>query len=155
MTIEQTIEIPANGWIHLDIPPEWAGASGKVVINALSPVVEAEAVPRHRLTEGQRAAIEECCSLAKRMGCTATSDDFLEQRCKDKELEDRLDARHFRESLNKMCLNRSVFENPSTEPLEPLLGIAEGSAFTVERLLEERRAEEKRDLWTTPSTLAL
>jgi hypothetical protein len=46
----------------------------------------------HRLTERQRAAIEECCGIAKRMGITAASDDFLEQRRKDKELEDRLDA---------------------------------------------------------------
>jgi hypothetical protein len=93
MMIEQTVEIPANGWIHFDIPPEWAGASGKVVINASFPAVEDE-TPRHRLTERQRAAIENCCGIAKRMGCRLTSDDFLEQRRKDKELEDRLDALH-------------------------------------------------------------
>ena len=33
-------------------------------------------------------AVEYCWGLAKRLGCTATSDDFLEQRRKDRELED-------------------------------------------------------------------
>jgi hypothetical protein len=67
--------------------------------------------------------------------------------------EDEQDARRFRESLNAMCLNRSTFENPSLSPLEPLLGMAEGSSFTVEQLLQDRRsdrmAEEKRNSWTT------
>jgi hypothetical protein len=166
MTIEQTIEIPANGWVHLDIPPEWAGARGQVVITALFPAGDeakarfraarqklqelcedskltsdafleqrrkdarlensteevspagrhfpsfrdvgegletwdeyvarrrAEPVDSQERTERYRAAIEECCGLAKRMGCTATSDDFLEQRRKDNELENRLDALH-------------------------------------------------------------
>jgi hypothetical protein len=152
MTIEKTVEIPANGWIHFDIPPEWAGASGKVVINASFPAVGAETTARQQRTERYLAARQRLRELCK--NSKLTSDDFLEQRRKDKELENRLDARSFRESLNKMCLNRSVFENPSTEPLEPLLGIAEGSSFTVERLLQERRAEEKRDL-CTPLMLAL
>jgi hypothetical protein len=108
MTIEQTIEIPANGWIHLDIPPELAGASGNVVITVLAPNVEAETVPRHRLTERQRAAIENCCGLAKRLGCTATSDDFLEQRRKDKELEDRLDALHEEERRQARTQRQSL-----------------------------------------------
>jgi hypothetical protein len=91
MTIEQTIEIPADGWIHLDIPPELVGTSGKVVVTAEAATAEAT---HHRLTEQQRAAIEECCGIAKRMGFRLTSDDFLEQRRKDRELEDRLDALH-------------------------------------------------------------
>jgi hypothetical protein len=64
-----------------------------------------EHIERHRIgnadsrqrTERYRAAIENCWGLAKRMGCTATSDDFLEQRRKDKELEDQLDALHAEE----------------------------------------------------------
>jgi hypothetical protein len=51
------------------------------------------------------------------------------------------DAKRFRESLNRMCLNQTTFTAPAGSPLEPLLGIAEGSSFTVERLLEERRKE--------------
>jgi hypothetical protein len=61
-----------------------------------------EYVERHRAgnansqqrTERYRVAIKNCRGLAKRMGCRLTSDDFLEQRRKDKELEDRLDALH-------------------------------------------------------------
>jgi len=90
MTIEQTIEIPANGWVHLDLPPELAGTSGKVVITAPA----AKTTLRSHLTERQRAAVEKCRGLARRMGSLLTSHDFLEQRRKDKELEDRLDALH-------------------------------------------------------------
>jgi hypothetical protein len=65
----------------------------------------------------------------------------MEMRREDKALEDEQDARRFRESLNRMCLNASTFIDPSPRQLEPLLGIAEGSSFTVECLLEERRTE--------------
>jgi hypothetical protein len=35
--IEQTIEIPADGWVHFDVPPEYsAGTSAKVLITAAS-----------------------------------------------------------------------------------------------------------------------
>jgi tetratricopeptide (TPR) repeat protein len=49
MTIEQTIEIPANGWVHLDLPPELAGVSGKAVI--IAPVTPAETAPRRMSAE--------------------------------------------------------------------------------------------------------
>ncbi|MDR3248510.1 MAG: hypothetical protein LBT39_06970 [Treponema sp.] len=45
MTIEQTIEIPANGRVHLDLPPEMAGTSGKVVVTALVAPAEAKTAP--------------------------------------------------------------------------------------------------------------
>jgi hypothetical protein len=51
MTIEQTIEIPANGWVHLDLPPELAGTSGKVVITA--PVVPVENIGVEMITAEQ------------------------------------------------------------------------------------------------------
>jgi hypothetical protein len=90
MMIEQTVEIGENGWFHLDFQTEYpAGTSAKVVVTA-----PADTGPRNRLAEQQRAAIEKCWGLAKRMGSRLTSDDFLEQRRKDKELEDRLDALH-------------------------------------------------------------
>jgi hypothetical protein len=91
MTIEQTIEIPANGWFHLDLPPELAGTNGKIVIIAPAAPTGVEAAPR-RLTEQQWSAIEKCRGLAKRLGSRLSSDDFLEQRRKDRELEDQRDT---------------------------------------------------------------
>jgi hypothetical protein len=44
--------------------------------------------------------------------------------------------------LLNMCLNRAAFETPSKKQLKPLRGIAKGSSFTVEKLLQDRRAEE-------------
>jgi hypothetical protein len=92
MTIEQTIEIPANGWIHLDIPPELAGANGKVVVTAQFPTAKTEATARQQRTERYLAARQRLRELCK--NSKLTSDDFLEQRRKDKELEDRLDVLH-------------------------------------------------------------
>jgi hypothetical protein len=47
--------------------------------------------------------------------------------------------------IRHLCLNQPALKTPSHEPLEPLLGMAEGSAFTVERLLDERRREAGRE----------
>jgi hypothetical protein len=81
MTIEQTIEIPANGWVHLDLPPEYpAGTSAKVVVTLLESA--ASATP-HR--GSHREAIEQCWGIAKGV---LSSDEFLEMRRKDKKLED-------------------------------------------------------------------
>jgi hypothetical protein len=44
--------------------------------------------------------------------------------------------------LLSICLNRAAFVNPSKKQLKPLRGIAKGSSFTVEKLLQDRRAEE-------------
>jgi hypothetical protein len=92
MTIEQIIEVPANGWIHLDIPSELAGASGKLVFTTQFPTAEAEAASRKQRTEQYLAARQRLRELCK--DSKLTSDDFLEQRRKDKELEDQLEALH-------------------------------------------------------------
>jgi hypothetical protein len=101
MTLEKQVEIPANRHIHMDVdftlPESWT--PGEVISLLIRPIPQTAStvevvVPRHRLTERQRAAIKECRGLAKRMGFTATSDDFFEQRRKDNELENRLDALH-------------------------------------------------------------
>ncbi|MDR1445846.1 MAG: hypothetical protein LBI90_03000 [Treponema sp.] len=44
--------------------------------------------------------------------------------------------------LPGMCLNPAAFVNPSKKQLKPLRGIAKGSSFTVEKLLQDRRTEE-------------
>jgi hypothetical protein len=111
MTLQQTVTIPADRRLYLDLPETFSPGTAQIV--------------------------------------------FTITRVADTGAGDEQDARRFRESLNALCLNRATFENPSPAPLEPLLGMAEGSSFTVERLLQDRRAEEKRDSWmTTPSTLA-
>jgi hypothetical protein len=50
MAIEQTIEIPANGWVHLDLPPEMAGTSGKVVVTAPVATPEAKNIPLRQVS---------------------------------------------------------------------------------------------------------
>jgi hypothetical protein len=112
MTLQQTVTIPADRRLYLDLPETLSPGAAQIVL-------------------------------------TVT-------RIADTGIAGEQDARRFRESLNALCLNRSTFENPSPVPLEPLLGMAEGSSFTVERLLQDRmsdrRAEEERDSWmTTPS----
>jgi hypothetical protein len=99
MTIEQTVEIPASlasegkRRLTIDVPPEVP--AGRVVLT-FTPAETAKpaAAGKGRLTQAQREAIENCRGLAKRLGSAATSSDFLEQRRKDHELEDRLDALH-------------------------------------------------------------
>ncbi|MDR1419792.1 MAG: hypothetical protein LBI86_05420 [Treponema sp.] len=84
MVIERRVEIPADHRLHLDIPPEFpAGKTATVIV--LAPGDIQEATPR-RLTPSE--AIKYCRGLAKRLGCTLTSGDFLEQRRKDRELEE-------------------------------------------------------------------
>jgi hypothetical protein len=101
MTIEQTVKIPANGWVHLDLPPELAGTSGKVVVIAPVAPVEAESAPR-RLTaqdvlerglgfgSGPRMdpheALEMACGIAK--GSGFTSERLFEERRRDSELDE-------------------------------------------------------------------
>jgi hypothetical protein len=174
MTIEQTIEIPANGWVHLDTPPEWAGVSGHVVITALFPAgdevspagmsfpsfrefneglgTRSEHIPRHHAgdadsqerTERYRAAIENCCGLAKRMGCTATSDDFLEQRRKDNELENRLDALHEEErrlAKKLLPLSEDEAKAKSRAARQKLQELCKDSKLTVESFLTMKHAD--------------
>jgi hypothetical protein len=114
MTVQQTVTIPADRRLYLDLPRDTPTGEADVKL-----VITLKRVPRSSGVSSDQEALR------------------------------------FRESLNALCLNRSTFENPSPAPLEPLLGMAEESSFTVERLLQDRRAEEERDPWTTtPSTPA-
>jgi hypothetical protein len=80
MTIEQTVEIPADHRLTIEVPPEIP--AGKAVL-AFTPVGELRS--RRRLTERQRAAIEKCWGIAKGV---LSSDESLEMRRKDLELEE-------------------------------------------------------------------
>jgi hypothetical protein len=101
MMIEQTVEIPADGWIHLDVPPEWVGASGKVVISTLFPAMvirEIEAVeltkklppsPKDEARVKFRAARQKLRELCK--DSKLTVDGFLAMKHADRVLETAID----------------------------------------------------------------
>jgi hypothetical protein len=80
MTIEQTVEIPADHRLTIEVPPEVP--TGKAVIT-FTPDVTAR--PRPRLTERQKEAIEKCWGIAKGI---LSSDESLEMRREDLELEE-------------------------------------------------------------------
>ena len=86
MTIEQTVEIPADHRLTLEVPPEIPAGKAVIAFTAVSADLRSATQPTRRRTTAE--AIEYCRGLAKRLGCTATSDDFLEQRRRDRELED-------------------------------------------------------------------
>jgi hypothetical protein len=90
LTIERTVDVPADHRLFIEVPPEIP--AGRTILTLTLTPADGETAPRRRLTDRQRAAIEKCRGLAKKMGSRLTSDDFLEQRRKDRELEDRLDA---------------------------------------------------------------
>ena len=83
MTFEQTVEIPADHRLTIDVPREVP--AGRTVLIFKS---DAEEFNRIKAQE----AIKNCSGLARRMGVNFSSDDFLAMRRQDKELEDRLDA---------------------------------------------------------------
>jgi hypothetical protein len=136
MTIEQTVEIPANRRITLDVPPGIPEGKARIslTITGISPAQTPE-----KTRQSWADFKKNFCPYKEADGLAV--DRFLEMKRADKALEDEQDAQRFRESLDRMCLNRSTFTDPSSKQLEPLMGIAEGSSFTVERLLEERRKE--------------
>ncbi|MDR1429474.1 MAG: hypothetical protein LBI85_04220 [Spirochaetaceae bacterium] len=80
MTIEQTVEIPADRRLTIEVPPEIP--AGRVIL-AFTPAGVTR--PRHRLTERQRAAIENCHGIAKGI---LSSDESLKMRHEDFELEE-------------------------------------------------------------------
>ena len=90
MTFEQTVETPADHSLTLEVPREIP--AGKAILT-FTPV------PSRRRTPSE--AIEYCHGLAKRLGCTATSDDFLEQRRRDRELEDEQYRRLYPDNVGK------------------------------------------------------
>jgi hypothetical protein len=90
MTIEQTLEIPPNRRITIDIPPEFP-AGGRVTILVLAQN-DVKETPRRRTPE---EAIEHCRGLGKRLGIRLTSDRLLEMRRGDKALEEAQHRRLF------------------------------------------------------------
>lgn len=79
MTIEQTIEIPANRRIFLDLPPDLPVGAAKVALT-VTPESPRKMTPKE--------AVEYCRGLGKRLGSKASSDSVLEARREDKLLED-------------------------------------------------------------------
>jgi hypothetical protein len=89
MTIEQSVEIPADHRLVIDVPSEIP--VGRAIL-AFTP--EGEEQPRRRLTERQRAAIGKCWGIAKGV---LSSDESLEMRREDLELEEAKYRRIFSE----------------------------------------------------------
>jgi len=87
MTIEQTIEIPANHRIFLDLPLELPLGKAKVTV---TPQPEKSTVTSH-------AAVANLRGLAKKMGSTLTVEDFLAMRREDLLLEEAKFRRFFHE----------------------------------------------------------
>jgi len=100
MTITQTVDIPADHRLVIDVPREVP--MGRTIL-VFQPAAEAsvcmtaqEAMDRGlgfgsspRIDPAE--AVERCCGIMQRLGFTFSSDDFLAMRRQDKELEDRLD----------------------------------------------------------------
>ena len=107
MSVTQTVEIPADHRLTIDVPREIP--AGPVVLTFTPKAIPKSeekdglscAKGQFRMagdldaplgdTEGFMKAIEECDGLFKRLGINLSSDEFLEMRRQDKELEDRLD----------------------------------------------------------------
>ena len=102
MLIEQTVEVPENHQLTIEVPREVPAGPTVIVFR---PVAESsrgmtaqEAIDRGLgFGDGPRIdpmeAIERCAGLAKRLGINLSSDEFLEMRRQERELEDRLDKR--------------------------------------------------------------
>jgi hypothetical protein len=88
MTVTQTVDIPADRRLTIDVPDEIP--TGKTIL-AFTPVKTFD-------PQQAREAIKNCAGLAKRMGINLSSDEFLEMRRKDKELEDAKYRRLFSDS---------------------------------------------------------
>jgi hypothetical protein len=106
MSVTQTVEIPANRRLIIDVPREVP--TGQTIL-VFKPVAEAVACQGRQgcmtvqevmdrglgFGSGSRIdpaeAIERCSGIMQRLGFTFSSDDFLAMRRQDKELEDRLD----------------------------------------------------------------
>lgn len=101
MSVTQTVDIPANRRLTIDVPCEVP--AGKTII-IFKPVTEtslymtAQDAIDHSLGFGSglridpMEAINRCSGITKRLGFNLSSDDFLELNRQDKELEDRLDS---------------------------------------------------------------
>jgi hypothetical protein len=80
MTIEQTVEIPADHRLTIEVPPEIP--AGKAVL-AFTPAGEAR--PRRRLTERQKAVVGKGWGIGKGV---LSSDESLVMRREELELEE-------------------------------------------------------------------
>ena len=87
MSITQTVEVPDSHKLTIDIPREIP--AGPVVLT-FTPQAAVFDEPRGD-RESFMKAVKHCSGLAKRLGINLSSDEFLEMRRQDKELEDRLD----------------------------------------------------------------
>jgi hypothetical protein len=81
MTVTQTVDIPESHRLVIDVPREVP--AGRTILFFKPDTETFDPVKG-------REAIEKCSGLFKRMGINLSSDEFLEMRWKDKELEDRL-----------------------------------------------------------------
>ena len=100
MSVTQTVEVPASHRLTIDVPREIPAGPTVIVFKPVAEVshymTAQEAMDRGLgLGSGPRIdpmeAIKCCSGIAKRLGINLSSDDFLEMRRQDKELEDRLD----------------------------------------------------------------
>jgi hypothetical protein len=85
MSITQTVEIPASHRLTIDVPPEIPPGPTVIVFR---PAAE---LPCSMTTQEAIEAIKQCDGLFKRLDINLSSDEFLEMRRRDRELEDRLD----------------------------------------------------------------
>ena len=99
MTVTQTVDIPANRRLTIDVPKEVPAGKTVLIFKPVSDdsshITAQGAIDRDfGNTTGidPAEAIDRCSGIAKRLGCPLSSDDFLAMRRLDKELEDRLDA---------------------------------------------------------------
>jgi hypothetical protein len=84
MIIEQSLKIPADRRITVDIPTELP--TGEMVTVLLLAPGGTKKTPHHQRTPQE--AIEYCRGLGKRLGSRLTSDRLIEMRREDKELEE-------------------------------------------------------------------
>ena len=94
MTITQTVDIPENRRLTIDVPREVP--TGPVVLTFTPKEVLQEKKERELgLGTGSRIdpaeAVKRCSGIFKRMDIPLSSDDFLALRQKERELENRLD----------------------------------------------------------------
>ena len=86
MTITQTVDIPENRQLTIDVPCEVPIGRTILVFKPVDEVPEAKASVRM----SAREAIDCCSGITKRLGICLSSDDFLAMGRRDKELEDSL-----------------------------------------------------------------
>jgi hypothetical protein len=98
MDVMQTVDIPASHRLTIDVPREVPAGRTVIIFSTAaqsSSGITAQRTVDNGLGPGPRVdpmeAIERCSGLAKRLGINLSSDEFLEMRRQDKELEDRLD----------------------------------------------------------------